>query len=101
LPIPKTPAFTGRRFILSRLSIEIEHEARERGLSDEEIEEAIAYAFEHYQFAELILLSADHRPSAGRQWPALLFCPAIEHMFYRGTALYHIPHRSALSLEFD
>jgi len=34
------------------LEIEIEHEARERGLSDEEIEEAIAYAFEHYQFAE-------------------------------------------------
>ena len=32
------------------LEIEIEHEARERGLSDKEIEEAIAYAFEHYRF---------------------------------------------------
>jgi hypothetical protein len=34
------------------LEIEIEHEARERGLNDDQIEEAIAYAFEHYQFAE-------------------------------------------------
>ena len=34
------------------LEIEVEHEARERGLSEAEIEEAIAYAFEHYQFAE-------------------------------------------------
>ena len=32
------------------LEIEIEHEARERGLSDDQIEEAIAYAFEHYKF---------------------------------------------------
>ena len=32
------------------LEIEIEHEARERGLSEAEIEEAIAYAFEHYRF---------------------------------------------------
>jgi hypothetical protein len=32
------------------LEIEIEHEARERGLSDDEIEEAIAYAFDHYRF---------------------------------------------------
>ena len=40
-------------------------------------------------------------PSAGRQWPALLFCPALEHMFYRIPALYHIPRRSALGLEYD
>ena len=32
------------------LEIEIEHEARERGLSNDEIEEAIAYAFDHYRF---------------------------------------------------
>ena len=32
------------------LEIEIEHEARERGLSDDEIEETIAYAFDHYRF---------------------------------------------------
>ena len=32
------------------LEIEIEHEARERGLSEAEIEKAIAYAFEHYRF---------------------------------------------------
>ena len=32
------------------LEIEIEHEARERRLSEAEIEEAIAYAFEHYRF---------------------------------------------------
>ena len=34
------------------LEIEIEHEARERGLSDDQIEEAIAYAFEHYRFPD-------------------------------------------------
>jgi len=34
------------------LEIEIEHEARERGLSDDEIAEAIEYAFEHYRFAD-------------------------------------------------
>jgi len=32
------------------LEIEVENEARERGLSETEIEEAIAYAFEHYRF---------------------------------------------------
>ena len=32
------------------LEIEVEHEARERGLSEAEIEEAIAYAFDHYRF---------------------------------------------------
>jgi len=32
------------------LEIEVEHEARERGLSDDEIESAIAYAFDHYKF---------------------------------------------------
>jgi len=32
------------------LEIEVEHEARERGLSEAESEEAIAYAFEHYRF---------------------------------------------------
>jgi hypothetical protein len=32
------------------LEIEIEFEARERGLSEAEIEEAIAYAFDHYRF---------------------------------------------------
>jgi hypothetical protein len=32
------------------LEVEIEYEARERGLSDDQIEEAIAYAFEHYKF---------------------------------------------------
>jgi len=34
------------------LEIEIEHEARERGLSEDEIAEAIEYAFEHYRFAD-------------------------------------------------
>jgi hypothetical protein len=34
------------------LEIEVEHEARERGLSDDQIEEAIAYAFEHYRFPD-------------------------------------------------
>jgi len=32
------------------LEIEVEHEARERGLSEAEIEEAIDYAFDHYRF---------------------------------------------------
>ena len=32
------------------LEVEIEYEARARGLSDDQIEEAIAYAFEHYKF---------------------------------------------------
>jgi len=32
------------------LEIEIEHEARERGLSDDEIAEAVEYALDHYQF---------------------------------------------------
>jgi hypothetical protein len=32
------------------LEIEVENEARERGLSEDEIEEAIAYAFDHYRF---------------------------------------------------
>ena len=32
------------------LEIEVEHEARERGLSEDEIAEAIAYAFDHYKF---------------------------------------------------
>ena len=32
------------------LEVEIEYEARERGLSDDQIEEAITYAFEHYKF---------------------------------------------------
>ena len=32
------------------LEIEVDFEARERGLSDEEIAEAIEYAFEHYRF---------------------------------------------------
>jgi len=34
------------------LEIEVEHEARERGLSEDEIAEAVKYAFEHYRFAE-------------------------------------------------
>ena len=34
------------------LEIEIEHEARERGLSEDEIAEAVEYAFEHYRFAD-------------------------------------------------
>jgi len=32
------------------LEIEIEHEARERGLNEDEIAEAIAYALDHYHF---------------------------------------------------
>jgi len=32
------------------LEIEVEHEARERGLSEDEIAEAIAYALDHYRF---------------------------------------------------
>jgi len=34
------------------LEIEIEFEARERGLSEDEIAEAVEYAFEHYRFAD-------------------------------------------------
>jgi len=32
------------------LEIEVENEARERGLSEDEIAEAIAYALDHYRF---------------------------------------------------
>jgi len=32
------------------LEIEVEHEARERGLSEDEIAEAVAYALDHYRF---------------------------------------------------
>jgi len=32
------------------LEIEIEFEAQERGLSEDEIAEAITYAFDHYKF---------------------------------------------------
>jgi len=32
------------------LEIEVENEARERGLSEDEIAEAITYAFDHYKF---------------------------------------------------
>jgi len=38
--------------------------------------------------------------SAGRQWPALLFCPALS-VIVTLSILYHIPHRPALGLEFD
>ena len=34
------------------LEIEVEHEARERGLSEDEIAEAVEYAFEHYRFPD-------------------------------------------------
>ena len=33
------------------LEIEVEFEARERGLNEEEINDAIEYAFEHFEFA--------------------------------------------------
>ena len=38
--------------------------------------------------------------SAGRQWSALLFCPALS-VSLTPSALYHIPRRSALGLEDD
>ena len=34
------------------LEIEVEFEARERGLSEDEITEAIEYALDHYRFIE-------------------------------------------------
>ena len=33
------------------LEIEVEFEARERGLDEEQIEDAVKYAFEHFEFA--------------------------------------------------
>ena len=47
-----TVVSNGRRTLHTpeELEIEIEFEAQERGLSEDEIEEAIAYAFEHYKF---------------------------------------------------
>jgi hypothetical protein len=45
--------------------------------------------------------SADHRKALAIDGQRFYFVPRIEHMFYRGTALYHTMRRSALGLELD